>query len=199
MSTWKITIIVFFLTVVSIFPLAAQVLPSVDIDTARTQINQFLSENNLIEDQITELETTNTQLSTDMELWQSWLVGIKNVSGRTVEEANRLIDIVSELASKSVVGRAQTVLERYYRIKSILDEKNKELTDRIQAAEASIKRNKEVIEELREKTKSNLDNIELLKAAIERSAGSEETINAYIESLEKALDEAQKLINQSFQ
>jgi len=198
-STWKITIIVFFLTVVSIFPLAAQVLPSVDIDTARTQINQFLSENNLIEDQITELETTNTQLSTDMELWQSWLVGIKNVSGRTVEEANRLIDIVSELASKSVVGRAQTVLERYYRIKSILDEKNKELTDRIQAAEASIKRNKEVIEELREKTKSNLDNIELLKAAIERSAGSEETINAYIESLEKALDEAQKLINQSFQ
>ena len=55
-----------------------------------------------------------------------------------------------------------------------------------------------VADELGEKTKSNLDNIELLKAAIERSAGSEEAVSAYIESLDKALDDAQKLIDESF-
>jgi len=181
------------------FQALGQVLPSVDVDTARTQINQFLSENDLIGRQIAELESTNGELSADIETWNTWLSGIQDVTGRIVERANQLMDIVSELASKSVVGRAQTALERYYRIKAVLDDKHEELTGRIAAAEASIERNDAVVLELKEKIQSNLDNVELLKAAIERSAGSEETINAYIESLEKALDDAQKIINQSYQ
>ncbi|MBN1685300.1 MAG: hypothetical protein JW852_01535 [Spirochaetales bacterium] len=176
----------------------AQVLPSVDIDTARTQIDQFLRENELIEARISELLATNEDLTADIELWKGWLAGVSTVTARTVEKAEQLTDILSELASKSLTERTQNVLERYYRIKSILEDKNKELTERIDAAEASIRRNGEVIAELRNKTQSNLDNVELLKAAIERSAGSEEMINSYIEDLEKALDEAQKLINQSF-
>ncbi len=198
MKKWKLAGAVVYLFLLTAFSASAQVLPNVDIETARTQIEQFLSENEQFSEQITSLEATNEELASDIELWETWLSGIRNVTERVKDEANRLLDIVSDLASKSVVERAQTVLERYYRIKSILEEKEAELTDRIEAARTSIERNLMVAEELREKIQSNLDNVELLKAAIERSAGSEETINAYIESLEKALDEAQRVINRSF-
>ena len=177
--------------------LPAQVLPSVDIDTAKTQIDQFLQENKLIDDRISTLIRTNEELTTDIELWTNWLTGISNVKTRIVESANQLLDILSDLGSKSVRTRAQSALDRYYRLKSVLDEKAADLDQRIGAAKVSIDRNGAVVDELREKTKSNLDNIDLLKAAIERSAGSEEAVSAYIESLEKALDEAQKLINES--
>lgn len=197
MKNWKLAGAVVHLFLLTAFSATAQVLPNVDIETARTQIEQFLSENEQFSEQITSLEATNEELAADIELWETWLSGIRNVTERVKDEANRLLDIVSDLASKSVVERAQTVLERYYRIKSILEEKEAELTDRIEAARTSIEKNLMVAEELREKIQSNLDNVELLKAAIERSAGSEETINAYIESLEKALDEAQRVINQS--
>jgi len=176
----------------------AQVLPSVDIDTARTQIDQFLQENELILDRIESLVTTNEELTADMELRETWLSGVNDVAGRIVEEADRLTDILSELASKALTTRAQQALERYRNIKTILDKKIRELSERIEAAKASIERNTTVVEELREKIQSNLDNVELLKAAIERSAGSEEIINGYIENLEKALDEAQDLINRLF-
>ena len=177
----------------------AQVIPSVDIDTARTQIAQFLRENELIEGRIWELLATNEELAADIELWERWLTGVNKVGEKVAEEAEQLLDILSELASKSLTNRAQTVLERYYRIKSILEEKSKELTERIHAAKASIEKNGAVIGDLRRKTQSNLDNVKLLKAAIERSAGSEEMINSYMKSLEEALDEAQKLLDQSFQ
>ncbi len=178
--------------------LSAQVLPSVDIDTAKTQIDQFIRENELIQERITELLQTNDELTTDIELWTTWLTGVTNVTDRIVDKANQLLDILSDLASKSVMVRAQSVLDRYYRLKSILDEKSADLNQRVTAASASIERNSAVVDELGEKTKSNLDNIELLKAAIERSAGSEEAVSAYIESLDKALDDAQKLIDESF-
>ena len=176
----------------------AQVLPSVDIDTARTQIDQFLQENEQIQERITSLLATNEELANDMETWKTWISGIDNVSEKVVEKANQLVDILSELASKSITERAQTVLDRYYRIKSVLDDKKNQLTERLHAAEASIKRNGAVIEELGIKIQSNLDNVELLKAAIERSSGSEEIVNGYIENLQKALDEAQEFLNQSF-
>ena len=41
--------------------LSAQVLPSVDIDTAKTQIDQFVRENELIQERITELLQTNEE------------------------------------------------------------------------------------------------------------------------------------------
>ncbi len=176
----------------------AQVLPSVDIDTARTQIDQFLQENEQIQERITSLLATNEELANDMETWKTWISGIDNVTEKVVEKANQLVDILSELASKSITERAQTVLDRYYRIKSVLDDKKNQLTERLHAAEASIKRNGAVIEELGIKIQSNLDNVELLKAAIERSSGSEEIVNGYIENLQKALDEAQEFLNQSF-
>ena len=178
--------------------LPAQVLPSVDIDTARTQIDQFLNENELIEERIADLQKTNEELATDIERWTSWLVGITNVTDKVVDRANQLLDILSELASKSVMVRAQSVLDRYDVIKEVLEEKSEDLNERLGSAAASIKRNNAVVDDLKKKTKSNLDNIELLKAAIERSAGSEETVSAYIESLEEALEDAEKLINESF-
>ncbi len=179
-------------------PAQAQVLPSVDIETAKTQIDQFLLENELIQERITELAHTNTELKKDIELMTSWLAGVTNVMERIVDKADQLLDILTDLASKSAVTQAQSVLDRYYRLKSILDEKSDDLNQRIAAAKASIERNNSVADELGEKTKSNLDNIELLKAAIERSAGSAEAVGTYIKNLEKALDEAQALIRESF-
>jgi chromosome segregation ATPase len=178
--------------------LPAQVLPSVDIDTARTQIDQFVGENELIQERMTELLETNIELATDIELWTTWLTGVTSVRDRIVDKANQLIDILSDLASKSVITQAQSVLDRYYRLKSILDEKSDTLKQRVTAATTSIERNSTAVDELQEKTQSNTDNIALLKAAIERSEGSEEIVGAYIESLEKALDDAQELINESF-
>lgn len=179
-------------------PLPAQVLPSVDIETAKTQIDQFLLENELIQERITELLQTNAELKKDIELMRTWLTGVINVTERIVDRADQLLDTLSDLGSKSAITQAQSVLDRYYRLKSILDEKSDDLNQRVTSALASVERNNAVADELGEKTKSNVDNIELLKAAIERSAGSEETVGAYIENLEKALDEAQKLIHESF-
>ena len=46
--------------------LPAQVLPSVDIDTAKTQIDQFLNENELIDERISELQKTNEESPVDV-------------------------------------------------------------------------------------------------------------------------------------
>ena len=177
--------------VLAVMSIQAQVLPSVDIDTAQTQIDQFLRENELLQERIELLVTTNSDLSENVVLWQTWIAGIETVSERLVDRANQLIDILAELASKSVMERAQTALDRYYDLKAILDAKGAELIERQHAAEASIARNTTVGAELKKKIESNLENIELLKAAIERSAGSEETVNAYIESLEDAIEAAE--------
>lgn len=176
----------------------AQVLPSVDIDTAQTQIDQFVRENELLQERIELLISTNETLAEDIVLWETWLEGIQTVSQRLVERAGQLIDILSELASKTVMERAQTVLDRYYRIKAVLDEKEEDLITRKEAAVVSIERNTVVVAELGQKIESNLENIELLKAAIERSVGSEEAVNSYIESLEEALEDAEKALQPPF-
>jgi chromosome segregation ATPase len=193
LTVWLI--VVHFLAAMSI---QAQVLPSVDIDTAQTQIDQFLRENELLQERIELLVTTNSELGENAILWQSWIAGIGTVSERLVDRASQLIDILNELASKSVMERAQTVLDRYYDLKAILDEKELELAERQQAAEASIERNTTVGADLKKKIESNLENVELLKAAIERSAGSEETVNAYIESLEEAIEDAEGALRSLF-
>lgn len=174
--------------------LSAQVLPSVDIDTAQTQIDQFLQENEILNRRIGLLLATNDELSENLTIWETWLSGIEVVTERLVDRAGELIDILNELASKSLMERAYSVLDRYYRIKATLDEKHRDLTERHEAAAVSIERNTAVVAELKRKIESNLENIELLKAAVERSAGSEETVNTYIENLEAALEDAENAL-----
>ena len=188
-------IVVYSLTVLS---LRAQSLPSVDIDTAQTQIDQFLRENELHQERIELLIATNIELNENLILWESWLAGVGTVSERLVERASHLIDILDELASKSVMERAQSVLDRYHNLKSILDAKELELTDRQEAAVTSIERNTAVVTDLRDTIEINLENLELLKAAIERSAGSEEIVKAYIESLEEAIEAAEDALRPLF-
>ncbi len=188
-------IVVYSLTVLS---LRAQSLPSVDIDTAQTKLDQFLRENALPQERLELLIATNIELHENFILGESWLAGVGTVSERLVERASHLIDILDELASKSVMERAQSVLDRYHNLKSILDAKELELTDRQEAAVTSIERNTAVVTDLRDTIEINLENLELLKAAIERSAGSEEIVKAYIESLEEAIEAAEDALRPLF-
>ena len=174
--------------------LPGQVLPSVDIATAQTHIDQFTRENELLAERIALLLTTNQELTDDIVLWGTWKSGIEIVTERLVSRATELIDLLDEMASKSIVERAQSVLDRYYTLKAILDAKHQELVERSGAAKVSIEKNTTVVAELRQKISNNLENIELLRAAVERSKGSEETVNLYIENLEKAIEDAEKAL-----
>ncbi|MBT3271702.1 MAG: hypothetical protein HN368_01000, partial [Spirochaetales bacterium] len=146
----KISKTLFFVLLVTA-PIAvyAQMLPSVDISTAKTQIDQFARENELLDDRIELLLETNVKLASDIEIWSTWLSGIATVTEKLVDRAAELIDLLNELASKSILERAQTVLDRYYTLKSILDEKHLELTNRTEAGKVSIEKNIEVVAELK--------------------------------------------------
>ena len=192
---WRITGLVhvmLFLAALSL--LSAQELPSVDVDTAQTQIDQFMLENRLLQERINNLTQTNEELTLSLEQWEIWLAGIETVTLRLVADADQLLEIIAELASKTVIERAQEVLNRYYRLKSLLDAKHLELSERNIAAHTSIERNTQAVEDLKEKIQSNLENIELLKAAVERSQGSESIVKSYIDNLEKAIEDAEGIL-----
>ena len=174
--------------------LSAQELPSVDVDTAQTQIDQFTLENRLLQERINNLTQTNEELTLSLDQWEIWLAGIETVTLRLVADADQLLEILAELASKTVIERAQEVLNRYYRLKSLLDAKHLELSERNIAAHTSIERNTQAVEDLKEKIQSNLENIELLKAAVERSQGSESIVKSYIDNLEKAIEDAEGIL-----
>ena len=60
--------------------------------------------------------------------------------------------------------------------------------------EASIERNTKAVEDLKAKIQSNLENIGLLKAAVERSQDSESVVKSYIDNLEKAIEDAEGIL-----
>ena len=185
-------ICILFLTMSAAVP--AQELPSVDVDTAQTQIDQFMLENKLLQERIDNLTKTNEELAVGLEQWAAWISGIETVSQRLVGEADKLLEILAELASKTVIERAQRVLNRYYRLKALLDAKHLELTERNSAASSSIERNTKTVEDLKVKIQSNLENIDLLKAAVERSEDSESVVRSYIDNLEKAIEDAEGIL-----
>ena len=184
--------VILLLTAIAL--LSAQELPSVDVDTAQTQIDQFMLENRLLQERINNLTQTNEELTLGLEQWEIWLAGIETVTLPLVADADQLVEILAELASKTVIERAQEVLNRYYRLKSLLDAKHLELSELNIAAQTSIERNTQAVEDLKAKIQSNLENIELLKAAVERSQESESVVKSYIDNLEKAIEDAEGIL-----
>lgn len=193
-SSHKIVRIFIVLLIGPGFLVSAQQLPSVDVDTAQTQIDQFTLENRLLQERIDNLTLTNEELTVGLEQWGTWISSIETVSQRLVGHADQLIEILAELASKTVIERAQEVLNRFYRLEAVLDDKHLELSERSLAANSSIERNTQAVEDLKVKIQSNLENIELLKAAVERSQGSESVVKSYIDNLEKAIEDAEGVL-----
>ncbi len=177
--------------------LAAQTLPSVDVDTANMQIEQFENENRSLEERIQLLTASVDGLEADVETWTRWANGIERVSKLLDERAERLLDVLGEIGSRSIVDRAESVLERYSRMKLLLEAKHEDLRNRIEDAQGLLADNRATIAEYESRIEQNKKNIELLKAAIANSVSSESLMKNYLEGLETLLDDALDLLSES--
>lgn len=175
---------------------AAQNLPSVDVETANLQIEQFEQENQSLESQLELLAESVLRLETEIETWTAWVRGIEKVAEALSEQADQLLEVLSEIGSRSIVVRAETVLARYDRISQMLMEKQRELSERIAKAETIVASNRESIALYEQRIEQNERNIGLLKAAIAKSQSSESLIETYLEGLDRILDEAAELLEQ---
>ena len=192
MKTKSIIFIFLLLTVLSSVP--GQELPSVDIETATTQIEQFQGENEQLAMKMAILIEANQILESDANKWEGWVAAIQTINSRINDRAQELIDILSEIAVKAIMEKAQEVLDRYSRIRALLESKAENLQARIEDANASIQRNVSTVEELRKKIARNERNVELLYAAIQKSKSRDEELNYYIDNLEEALKAAEELL-----
>lgn len=186
-----ICIFILFTILSSVF---GQELPSVDIETATTQIEQFQSENEQLAKKIAILIEANQILESDAKKWNGWAEAIQTIIIRIKDRAQELIDILSEIAVKAIMEKAQEVLDRYSRIRALLESKAESLQARVEDANASIQRNLSTIEELSIKIARNERNVELLIAAIRKSKSRDDELNYYIDNLEDALKAAEELL-----
>lgn len=184
-------IFILFTILSSVF---GQELPSVDIETATTQIEQFQSENEQLAKKIAILIEANQILESDAKKWNGWAEAIQTIIIRIKDRAQELIDILSEIAVKAIMEKAQEVLDRYSRIRALLESKAESLQARVEDANASIQRNLSTIEELSIKIARNERNVELLIAAIRKSKSRDDELNYYIDNLEDALKAAEELL-----
>lgn len=171
-----------------------QQLPSVDIDTAMAQIKQFQEENIETQTRMEILSSSNEQIAEDIELWASWRRAVANVSELLESRASELQDILAELASKTVMLRAQSAFDTYSRISALLAAKEQDLTSRIAEGEQTIRRNESAIETYRTRIQRNNANIELLQSAIQKSLNSEDRIKNYLDAFEEAIKKAQEVL-----
>jgi chromosome segregation ATPase len=173
---------------------AAQSPPSVDIETANMQIEQFGQENRSLVSRIELLEASVERLGSDIETWTGWASGIEKVAALLDRKADELVDALTEIGSRSIVERAQAALERYERIAALLEAKHDELTKRIAESGDLITRHRDNIALYLDRIEQNRTNIALLEAAIAKSRSSESLIETYIEGLDSTLDEASELL-----
>jgi len=174
--------------------LGAQSLPSVDIDTANMQIEQFEYENGLLEERIELMRSSIDRLESDIETWKQWSNGIERVLRMLDDRAGQLLDVLAEIGSRSIVARAESVLDRYTEIRQLLDEKTDELAGRVDDAERIIRSNRATVGVYESRIEQNSRNIELLKAAIASSVDSESSIESDLEALDSLLDDAAELL-----
>ncbi len=184
-----ITLFVMIIPVVT-----GQDLPSVDPDTARLQIEQFENENRELRSRIQNLSDQNETISSNVETWTSWINGIETVEERLDEQVAELRNSLQNVGSKSVVERAQTALERYATLASLLESKREELANRITEAQNTLVTNKETISLYQTRIEQNQENIELLNAAIAQSKDSEQLINSQLDALDALMQNARNLL-----
>ena len=173
----------------------AQQLPSVDAETAQTQIEQFSLENEQLTDEIASIEGRITELEADLIKWESWVEAIGKVSEELVISAENLIDVLSQIANKEVLESAQNVLVRYGDTRELLDERSVELLASIEAGKLEIDEGLVNIEVYGDRISRNSQNIDLLTAAMDKSRTSEEALAGLIEEINEALDEAESLLS----
>ena len=124
---------------------------------------------------------------------------IDRVSRMLDERADSLLDVLSQIGSRSIVERAETALARYSQVKKLLADKYSELQGRIADAQRLIASNRSTISIYQSRIEQNSCNIELLKAAIASSVDSESLIQNYLEGLDSLLDDATKLLEEQDQ
>ena len=173
----------------------AQELPSVDTDTARTQIEQFQLENEQLADEIAATRDLIESTRGNLARWKEWIEAIEKVSTKLAQSANKLLEVESQIANKSVLQSAQDVLDRYGRLKLLLETKAKDLNESIADGEKTVTEGAEAIESLTNRIARNASNIELLTAAMAKSRTSEGALGTLIDDLRAVLDEAQGLLD----
>ena len=175
--------------------LPGQSLPSVDIETALLQIEQFENENNSLLQRNAILEESIERLESEIEQWAKWSIAIEKVDKSLEDQAGRLLDVLEEIGSRVIVERAKTVLEQYDRIKLLMEAKLEELSARTTEANSRLTRNREAVSVFALRIDQNLTNIELFKAAITKSESSESLIKTYLEGLDTILKDAADLLS----
>jgi len=185
------TTLFLFLTAMAV---AGQNLPSVDVETANLQIEQFEHENQTIRDQAALLRTSIVTLEEEIAVWTIWVAAVEGVSALLSDQADTLIEILAGIGSRSIVERVQSALSQYDRVSLLLESKQDELTNRIAVANDLVASNRRTLEVYAQREEQNSQNIVLLRAAIENSTTSETLIEGYLDGLTTTLERAIQLL-----
>lgn len=185
------TALFLFLTAMAV---GGQNLPSVDVETANLQIEQFEQENQSIRDQATLLRESIVNLEEEITVWTSWVAAVARVSDLLSDQADTLIEILAGIGSRSIVERVQSALGQYERVSLLLESKQEELTNRIAGANDLVASNRRTLEVYDQREEQNSQNIVLLRAAIENSTTSESLIEGYLDGITTTLERAIQLL-----
>ena len=172
----------------------AQNLPSVDVETANLQIEQFENENRSLENRTKLLEESIIRLEGEIELWTGWVSSIERSLELLNEQADLLKEVVSGVGSSSIVERIAQALARHDRVTLLLEAKHLELTERLEETESLIVSNRTTLAEYERRIEQNSKNIILLRSAISNSESSEARIEEYLENLDATLERALDLL-----
>ena len=172
----------------------AQNLPSVDVETANLQIEQFENENRSLENRTKLLEESIIRLEGEIELWTGWVSSIERSLELLNEQADLLKEVVSGVGSSSIVERIAQALARHDRVTLLLEAKHLELTERLKETESLIVSNRTTLAEYERRIEQNSKNIILLRSAISNSESSEARIEEYLENLDATLERALDLL-----
>lgn len=175
--------------------LLAQNLPSVDVEAANMQIQQFENENRSLETSVTLLEDSIVRLEEEIGVWSQWKTGIEQVFDLLGQQAEQLVEVLSQIGSRSIVERAQSALLRYDRIAKLLSNKSEELAGRIATAVSLVTGHTNTVALYRIRLEQNQRNISLLKEAIAKSASAESLIETYLNQLDTILEDASRLLS----
>ena len=171
-----------------------QNLPSVDVETANLQIEQFENENRSLENRTKLLEESIIRLEGEIELWTGWVSSIERSLELLNEQADLLKEVVSGVGSSSIVERIAQALARHDRVTLLLEAKHLELTERLEETESLIVSNRTTLAEYERRIEQNSKNIILLRSAISNSESSEARIEEYLENLDATLERALDLL-----
>ena len=185
------TALFLFLTAMAV---GGQNLPSVDVETANLQIEQFEQENQSIRDQAALLRESIVNLEEEITVWTSWVAAVARVSDLLSDQADTLIEILAGIGSRSIVERVQGALGQYERVSLLLESKQEELTNRIAGANDLVASNRRTLEVYDQRQEQNSQNIVLLRAAIENSTASESLIEGYLDGINTTLERAIQLL-----